>query len=98
MKNLVKNLVIDYCSDMVATPDFKFGAMENWGLILYRETKVLALSSKLPQILFVKVLYSDEKTNSRAKQGIAYVVAHELAHQVFQLFSYASSSTLHPCE
>ena len=33
-------------------------------------------------VTIVQVLYSDKKTNSRAKQRIAYIVAHELAHQV----------------
>ena len=28
-------------TDMVALPDFKYGAMENWGLITYRETALL---------------------------------------------------------
>ena len=37
--------------------------------------------------IIVKVLYSEKKTNSKAKQKIAYVVAHELAHQVNILFN-----------
>ena len=40
-KGSLKKLSIDYCSAMVAIPDFKYNAMENWGLILFRETKVL---------------------------------------------------------
>lgn len=55
-------------SDHVALPDFSFGAMENWGLITYRETTLLA----------------DPATISiSSKQYIATVVAHELAHQWF---------------
>ena len=54
--------------DMVALPDFEFGAMENWGLITYRENSLLF----------------DEKNSSAAnKQRIAIVVAHEIAHQWF---------------
>ena len=52
--------------DMAAIPDFSAGAMENWGLITYRETSLL---------------YSPEETSAQAKQWIAVVVAHELAHQ-----------------
>lgn len=55
-------------SDHVALPDFSAGAMENWGLITYREIALLA----------------DPKTTSiSSKQYIATVVAHELAHQWF---------------
>lgn len=54
--------------DMVAIPDFNAGAMENWGLITYRETALLY----------------DEKVTSQAFQhSIASVIAHELAHQWF---------------
>jgi puromycin-sensitive aminopeptidase len=55
-------------SDMVALPDFASGAMENWGLITYREQALLV----------------DEKNTSiHAKQFVAMVVAHELAHMWF---------------
>jgi aminopeptidase N len=55
-------------SDHVALPDFGAGAMENWGLITYREITLLA----------------DPKTASiSAKQYVAIVVAHELSHQWF---------------
>lgn len=55
-------------SDHVALPDFSSGAMENWGLITYREIALLA----------------DPKTTSIAsRQYIATVIAHELAHQWF---------------
>jgi len=54
--------------DMIALPDFSSGAMENWGLVTYRETTMLA----------------DEKTSSiESKQLVALVVAHELSHQWF---------------
>eukprot|EP01121_Diplochlamys_sp_Union-15-3_P006327 TRINITY_DN1681_c0_g2_i1.p1 TRINITY_DN1681_c0_g2~~TRINITY_DN1681_c0_g2_i1.p1 ORF type:complete len:869 (-),score=193.44 TRINITY_DN1681_c0_g2_i1:446-3028(-) len=54
--------------DMIAIPDFAAGAMENWGLITYRETALLC----------------DPKNSPFAtKSRVAYVVAHELAHQWF---------------
>jgi len=54
--------------DMIAIPDFSAGAMENWGLITYRE---------------VALLY-EEGTSSRSdKEYVAVVIAHELAHQWF---------------
>lgn len=55
-------------SDHVALPDFSSGAMENWGLITYREIALLA----------------DPATSGiSSKQYIATVIAHELAHQWF---------------
>ncbi len=55
-------------SDHIALPDFSNGAMENWGLITYRETTLLA----------------DPKTASITnKHYLATVIAHELAHQWF---------------
>jgi aminopeptidase N len=54
--------------DMIAIPDFEAGAMENFGAITYRETDFLV----------------DEKHASvDAKQRVAQVVAHEMAHQWF---------------
>ena len=54
--------------DQIAVPDFQPGAMENWGAIIYRETDLLI----------------DEKTASvGAKQNVADVIAHEVAHQWF---------------
>lgn len=55
-------------SDHVALPDFSSGAMENWGLITYRETALLA---------------NPATTSISGKQYIATVVAHELSHQWF---------------
>ena len=52
---------------MVAVPDFAAGAMENWGLILYRETAML---------------YDPDVSSEANKQRVAVVVTHELAHQV----------------
>ena len=55
-------------SDMVAIPEFAAGAMENWGLVTYREVDMLI----------------DKKTaSSRQLQRVAEVVIHELAHQWF---------------
>lgn len=54
--------------DMVAIPDFAAGAMENWGLITYRETALLV---------------DPQNSATSAKQRVAEVVDHELAHQWF---------------
>ncbi|XP_048505208.1 endoplasmic reticulum aminopeptidase 2-like isoform X2 [Athalia rosae] len=54
--------------DLIAIPDFAAGAMENWGLITYREASIL---------------YDPEETSTAAHQWVAIVVAHELAHQWF---------------
>lgn len=53
--------------DLIAIPDFAAGAMENWGLITYRETSIL---------------YDPIETSAIAHQWVAIVIAHELAHQV----------------
>ncbi|CAL8248281.1 unnamed protein product [Merluccius merluccius] len=53
--------------DLVAIPDFLAGAMENWGLITFRETSLLVNNQSSPL----------------EKQLIASVIAHELAHQWF---------------
>ncbi len=55
-------------SDHVALPDFSSGAMENWGLITYREVALLA---------------DPQTTSISSKQYIATVIAHELSHQWF---------------
>lgn len=51
----------------VALPDFSAGAMENWGLVTYREVYLLV----------------DENSTVKSRQNVALVVAHELAHQWF---------------
>mmetsp|Transcript_7714 Transcript_7714/g.23359 ORF Transcript_7714/g.23359 Transcript_7714/m.23359 type:complete len:870 (-) Transcript_7714:67-2676(-) len=54
--------------DMIAIPDFSAGAMENWGLVTYRETALLL---------------DPKQSSAQAKSRVAEVVAHELAHQWF---------------
>lgn len=54
--------------DMIAIPDFAAGAMENWGLITYRENALL---------------YDKEQSSFVNKERVAEVIAHELAHQWF---------------
>ena len=54
--------------DIIGLPDFSAGAMENWGLITFRES----------------VLYVDPKSTSvDTKQIVAMIISHELAHQWF---------------
>lgn len=55
-------------SDQIALPDFNAGAMENWGLITYRETALL---------------YDEEISSNGNKERIVTIIAHELAHQWF---------------
>ncbi|XP_013878434.1 aminopeptidase N [Austrofundulus limnaeus] len=55
-------------SDQIALPDFNAGAMENWGLITYRETALL---------------YHPTFSSNSNKERIATIIAHELAHMWF---------------
>ena len=51
----------------VALPDFEAGAMENWGLVTYRESMLLASPT----------------ATLGTKKSVALTVAHELSHQWF---------------
>lgn len=55
-------------SDQVALPDFSNGAMENWGLVTYRESALL---------------YDPNVTSIASERYIATVISHELSHQWF---------------
>ncbi len=52
----------------LALPDFSAGAMENWGLVTYREAYLLL---------------DPDNTSLDMKQLVAIVITHELAHQWF---------------
>jgi aminopeptidase 2 len=53
--------------DQLAVPDFAAGAMENWGLVTYRD----------------QFVYVDKSTSQYIKMQVAATIAHELAHQWF---------------
>ncbi|XP_064932981.1 aminopeptidase N [Columba livia] len=55
-------------SDQVGLPDFNAGAMENWGLVTYRENALL---------------YDNTYSSIGNKERVVTVIAHELAHQWF---------------
>ncbi len=54
--------------DIVAVPDFRSGAMENAGLLTFREERVLL---------------DPTRASVSARRGQALIIAHELAHQWF---------------
>ena len=54
--------------DLAAIPDFDAGAMENWGLITYRETLLL---------------FDEENSSPADKESVTLVNAHEISHQWF---------------
>jgi cytosol alanyl aminopeptidase len=54
--------------DLVAVPEFASGAMENAGLITFREELLLA---------------DTRRASTRSRRGLATVIAHEIAHQWF---------------
>ncbi|MFQ5950320.1 MAG: M1 family aminopeptidase, partial [Nitrospiria bacterium] len=69
-------LLNDYCDlrypipklDLVCVPDFAMGAMENWGAIFFRDSRLLL----------------DETLASTATQrAVANVITHEIVHQWF---------------
>ena len=53
--------------DNVALPDFSTGAMENWGLITYRQSAMLVEKNSAPSV----------------REFVSVVVTHEIAHQWF---------------
>lgn len=55
-------------SDQIALPDFNAGAMENWGLVTYRETALL---------------FDPMLSSTGNKERVATVISHELAHMWF---------------
>ncbi|XP_032666261.1 glutamyl aminopeptidase isoform X1 [Odontomachus brunneus] len=54
--------------DMAAIPDFVSGAMENWGLVTYREARLL---------------YDNVTSSTATKRDIVNVICHEFAHMWF---------------
>ncbi|RWS22684.1 puromycin-sensitive aminopeptidase-like isoform X3, partial [Leptotrombidium deliense] len=54
--------------DLIAIANFAIGAMENWGLITFRE---------------MRLLFDPENSSLRNKQQIANTVAHEISHMWF---------------
>ncbi|KAM8705010.1 hypothetical protein ACLKA7_009465 [Drosophila subpalustris] len=54
--------------DMAAIPDFSSGAMENWGLLTFRERSLLV---------------DESATTLSSRQSIASLVSHEQAHMYF---------------
>ena len=54
--------------DQAALPDFEVGAMENWGLITYRE---------------IALLTDPDNRSQSSEQYVSMVVGHEVSHQWF---------------
>jgi tricorn protease interacting factor F2/3 len=54
--------------DLIAVPDFAFGAMENWGAITFRENLLL---------------FDEQNTAADGQERICEVIAHEIVHQWF---------------
>ena len=54
--------------DMAAIQKFSARGMENWGLIIYKESSIL---------------YNPDKSSLADKETIVHITAHELAHQWF---------------
>lgn len=52
----------------VAIDDFLMGAMENWGLITYKTSRIL---------------FNEETTSAKDFQRVHQIVTHELVHQWF---------------
>ncbi|MCI4348942.1 MAG: M1 family metallopeptidase [Thermoplasmata archaeon] len=53
--------------DLIAVPEFAYGAMENWGAISFREMRLLV----------------DASTSGQQRKATLTTIAHEIAHQWF---------------
>ena len=60
--------------DLVAIPDFEAGAMENWGLLLFREVNLVA---------------SKQGSSISTLREVTLTIAHEMAHMVSLALMYA---------
>ena len=76
LTNLCKPTGTINCVDLVSVPDFPSGAMENWGIITFRETRIL---------------YNENTTAVQNAFDVVNTVAHEIAHQVSWDFSNQST-------
>ena len=54
-----------FYQDLIGIPDFSYSAMENWGMVTFREDALY---------------YSGEYNTVSNKQNVALIIAHELAH------------------
>ena len=66
-------IIKDISSDLLALNDFAEGAMENWGLVTFRDAMLL---------------HDPDGSTTKSKEGISLVVCHEIAHQVSILFCF----------
>ena len=67
IKPCISSISSIFFPDHVAIPDFSAGAMENWGLVLYRESALL---------------HDDVVSSVSNKYWVSVVMAHEIAHTV----------------
>lgn len=54
--------------DIIAVPNFAAGAMENWGIITFQQSRLI---------------FNAKKTSQSEKQNIFHIISHELVHQWF---------------
>jgi aminopeptidase N len=54
--------------DLIAVPDFAMGAMENWGAIFFRDSRLLV---------------DPERASTATQRVVANVIVHEIVHQWF---------------
>lgn len=54
--------------DLVSAPDFAMGAMENWGAIFFRDSRLLL---------------DEGRSSALTQRAVANVIAHEIVHQWF---------------
>ena len=65
--NLSIHLPISFTLDMFAIPDYASGATEHWGIITYREARLL---------------YTPGVSTTGNQRSTASIIAHECAHLV----------------
>ena len=66
--------------DMLAVPDFLIGAMENWGLVMFRRSYLV---------------YDEQFCSTDVKLAMTKVIAHELAHQVIYAVNHLVKMVSH---
>lgn len=67
MYNRNRNATVSMFVDSISIPDFSAGAMENWGLVTYRETRLL---------------FDPLYMTTYQKQRFSGTIGHELLHMV----------------